>query len=98
MFDIEVWNWGGIADEMIGATSISIEDRWFSKAWRQMKLKPVEERSLFNPRSKSVFGKIGLWIDIFDSEQTDNNPMIKLSNQMPKIHSSLSLVPPKRDV
>ena len=36
---IEVWDWDGIGDDLVGSTTIDIEDRWFSKEWRKLKIK-----------------------------------------------------------
>jgi len=30
----------------VGSTTIDIEDRWFSKSWRKMAIKPLERRTL----------------------------------------------------
>ena len=36
---IQVWDWDGIGDDLVGQTEIDIEDRWFSSNWRRMKIK-----------------------------------------------------------
>ena len=76
---IEVWDWDGIGDDLVGSTTIDIEDRWFSKEWRKMKIKPLEERTLHNPRSSASFGKLRLWIDIFTKDEARNFPMTDIS-------------------
>jgi hypothetical protein len=46
LVEISVWDWDGIGDDLIGSTTIDIEDRWFTKEWRAMPLFPVEFRTL----------------------------------------------------
>eukprot|EP01084_Bolivina_argentea_P113163 201741_1 len=46
---IEVWDYDGIGDDLIGITRIDIEDRWYSKKWRNLKyfknnIMPLEKR------------------------------------------------------
>lgn len=38
-------------DDLIGSTSIDLDDRFFSPEWLSIKDKPVEYRSLFHPSS-----------------------------------------------
>jgi len=44
--EITVMDWDGIGDDTIGKTEIDIEDRWFTKEWRKITLKPLERRTL----------------------------------------------------
>jgi hypothetical protein len=76
---IEVWDWDGLGDDLIGETTIDIEDRWFSKEWRSLEKKPIEWRTLLNPSSSISQGKIELWVDIMDSASAKLNPMINIS-------------------
>jgi len=76
---IEVWDWDGIGDDLIGKTVIDIEDRWFSKVWRRLKIKPLEERTLHNPRSSASFGKLRLWVDLCTKDDARNIPMTDIS-------------------
>jgi hypothetical protein len=78
---IEVWDWDGIGDDLIGSTVIDIEDRWFTPEWRALKKKPVESRTLRNPTSALSQGKITLWMDI-------------LTPQDAKIHKIVNIKPP----
>jgi hypothetical protein len=38
-------------DDLIGETSIDLEDRFFSSDWQSIKDKPIENRQLFHPSS-----------------------------------------------
>jgi len=63
----------------VGATVIDIEDRWFSRDWRRVRVKPLEERTLWNPRSQASYGKIRLWIDLMDQDDARSVPMTDIS-------------------
>jgi len=41
-----------VADDLIGKTAIDLEDRFFSRTWRNLAHKPIETRQLFNPSSR----------------------------------------------
>jgi hypothetical protein len=38
-------------DELIGQTSIDLDDRYFSAEWQSIRDKPVEYRQLYHPSS-----------------------------------------------
>jgi len=81
---IEVWDWDGIGDDLVGTTEIDIENLWFSKNWRRIRLKPLEERTLHNPRSSAPYGKLSLWVDLLAKDETRNQPMIDISFPPPQ--------------
>jgi len=76
---VEVWDWDGIGDDLVGVTMIDIEDRWFSRDWRRLRVKPLEERTLWNPRSQASYGKLRLWVDLFNQDEARNLPMTDIS-------------------
>ena len=80
---IEVWDWDGIGDDMIGSTIIDIEDRWYSKKWRDLELKPVEERTLWNPQSSVSQGKLKLWMELLEPNDSKKYPMINIKPPPP---------------
>ena len=47
--------------------------------WRRLKVKPLEERTLHNPRSAASYGKLRLWIDLLTKDDARNIPMIDIS-------------------
>lgn len=56
---IEVWDDDGfLKPDLIGLTKIDLEDRYFSKEWREKynDKKPIEERTLFVPKSAAPQG------------------------------------------
>ena len=70
---IEVWDYDPIfRDEMIGATLIDLEDRYFNSNWLEMKYKPIETRLLYHPDLSRQQGNITLWVEIFDKKDRLN--------------------------
>ena len=70
---IEVWDYNPIfKDELIGSTSIDLEDRYFNNEWQQLKFKPIETRPLINPDVSGQQGNISLWVEIFDKKDSIN--------------------------
>ena len=51
-------------DDLIGKTSIDLEDRFFSPEWQSIKNKPIEYRSLYHPSTSISQGTIKLWVEI----------------------------------
>jgi len=76
---IQVWDYDGIGDDLVGETVIDIEDRWFSKEWRRLKVKPLEERTLRNPRSTASYGKLRCWLELYSKDEARNEPIIDIS-------------------
>jgi hypothetical protein len=70
---IEVWDYNPIfRDELIGFTSIDLEDRYFNSEWQQLKFKPIEIRNLVHPDISGQQGSISLWVEIFDRKDSIN--------------------------
>ena len=57
------------SDELIGETSIDIEDRYFDQKWRDITNKPIEIRQLHHPDYPTSQGQISMWMEIFDKDQ-----------------------------
>eukprot|EP00485_Elphidium_margaritaceum_P001758 CAMPEP_0202694498 /NCGR_PEP_ID=MMETSP1385-20130828/8345_1 /ASSEMBLY_ACC=CAM_ASM_000861 /TAXON_ID=933848 /ORGANISM="Elphidium margaritaceum" /LENGTH=1708 /DNA_ID=CAMNT_0049350357 /DNA_START=54 /DNA_END=5180 /DNA_ORIENTATION=+ len=77
--DIEVWDWDGIGDDLIGRTTVDIEDRWFSETWRELKLKPVETRTLWAEASTVSQGKLTMWMEIMSPSDAKKYPPVDIS-------------------
>ncbi|KAF4323979.1 hypothetical protein BBO99_00002154 [Phytophthora kernoviae] len=76
-------------DDLIGKTTIDLEDRLFDRRWQAMGkmyetssrlcLKPLETRTLNIPTSKAPMGTIKLWIDILSPAQAHDYAPIDIS-------------------
>lgn len=63
--NIAIWDYDGLfGDDIIGSTSIDLEDRFFSVEWQALNNKPVEQRSLYCESSSAEQGKIQCWVEI----------------------------------
>jgi len=95
---LQVWDWDGIGDDLIGTTYIDIEDRWFSKAWRKLMLKPVEIRTLRSTTSTASQGKVALWVELLTAEDSKKFPMINIKPPPPEEYECRVIVWGCRDV
>ena len=67
--EIEIWDHDTLTyDDLIGATKIDLEDRWFSETWQGLDKKPVEWRGLYAPTSTCEQGQVEVLLDIFDAD------------------------------
>lgn len=62
---IEMWDYDTIfGDDLIGTTTVDLEDRFFSVDWNAMVNKPVEYRQLYHPSSELSQGVLKCWFEI----------------------------------
>eukprot|EP00298_Acanthocystis_sp_HF-20_P017867 c21850_g3_i3.p1 GENE.c21850_g3_i3~~c21850_g3_i3.p1 ORF type:complete len:931 (+),score=389.39 c21850_g3_i3:170-2962(+) len=83
---VEIWDHDSIdPDDLIGNTKIDLETRVLSDEWKALKLKPIECRTLRNPKRspKISQGKVELWVDILTPEQALAAPMQALERPTP---------------
>ena len=67
---IEVWDWDDLlTDDLIGFTTIDLEDRYYNDDWQNMVHKPVEIRPLINPDINGAQGSIYLWLEMFEAAE-----------------------------
>jgi len=53
--NIEVWDYDAIfGDELVGASILDLEDRYFTIDWMALDDKPAETRALFHPSIKLI--------------------------------------------
>jgi hypothetical protein len=57
------------SDDLIGETSIDIEDRYFDNRWQALENKPIEVRQLYHPDYERSQGEVSLWIEMFDQNE-----------------------------
>ena len=56
-------------DELIGETSIDVENRYFDPTWQSLVNKPVETRTLYHPDYEQPQGQITMWLEMFDKNE-----------------------------
>ncbi len=67
LLHVEVWDHDEyVKDDLIGETVIDLENRFFSKKWRNLKHIPLETRELFHPTSSVSRGRVRMWIELID--------------------------------
>ena len=77
---IEVWDWEAIlSDDLIGYTTIDLEDRYFNDDWQNLIHKPVEVRPLINPDISGPQGQIYMWLEIFKASEKSQHHVWKIS-------------------
>ena len=57
------------SDDLIGETSIDIEDRYFDNRWQALENKPIEVRQLYHPDYEMSQGEVMMWLEMFDEEE-----------------------------
>lgn len=69
---IEAWDYDLLfGDDLIGTTTVDLDDRFFNPTWQTMDEKPIECRELYIPSSSANQGILEMWLDI--------DPVSKLS-------------------
>lgn len=62
---IEVFDYDDLfGDDLIGATSIDLDDRFFNINWQKLEYKPIEYRNLYDESSSLAQGNVSMWLDI----------------------------------
>eukprot|EP01084_Bolivina_argentea_P085310 154177_1 len=85
---IEIWNYDDdkIDHVFIGKAEIDIDDRWYSKKWRDLLIKPMENCLLRHPLCCETTGNVKCYIDIITSDQAKYEPILKKS----KLYKNIS--------
>ncbi|CAK8985932.1 Myoferlin (Fer-1-like protein 3) [Durusdinium trenchii] len=79
--EIEIWNANFLNDDLIGATKIDLEDRWFNMQWHELKFerkKIKEYRTLKLPGSDLSQGLVEMWIEMYKPEEYVNAPIVDI--------------------
>ena len=67
---IEAYDYDDLfGDDLIGKTSIDIDDRYFTPAWQALEEKPIEARQIYHPRTALSQGVIRMWLDIEEASK-----------------------------
>jgi len=83
--NLELWDWDQVGgDELIGRTTVDLENRQFSETWRALDKKPIELRSLWHPCSSNPQGQLEMWLDIFTPEEAAANPKVPIGPPIPR--------------
>ncbi|KAG4057508.1 hypothetical protein PC123_g7472 [Phytophthora cactorum] len=94
--DINVWDRGLVTDQLIGSTTIDLEERWFHREWqeieqgnssekRDFRLKPIEYRHLYVPQNHTTSqGFLQLWVDILTTQEAARIEPVDISLPAPK--------------
>jgi Ca2+-dependent lipid-binding protein len=62
---IEAYDYDDLfGDDLIGKTTIDLDDRFFSPNWQAVEEKPIEHRQLHHPCTNLSQGVICLWLDV----------------------------------
>jgi hypothetical protein len=69
------------SDDLIGSTTLDLEDRVFSDYWSRSlsDRPPIEWRSLHSPLSKREQGRLSMFVDIIREEQIKQHPPFDIS-------------------
>jgi hypothetical protein len=75
------------SDDLIGSTSIDLEERIMSKTWLSAgreddttaPLRPIETRSLYSPGSRQCRGTVQLWLDILTIKEAQQFPPVEIA-------------------
>ena len=93
--DVQCWDHDTISfDDLIGHTSIDLEDRWFNQQWQKLgtkfqtdqrlALKPANLRTLWAPTSANPQGYLQMWVDILTPAQAKQYPRINIAKPPPE--------------
>ena len=77
------------SDELIGETSIDIENRYFDYSWQALENKPIEVRKLHHPDYEKSQGEVLMWMEMF--EKNEEKRMKEPWNIEPEPKSTLQM-------
>jgi C2 domain len=64
---INVWQDNDVLkDQILGTTSVDLEERYFNPDWQSKTIKPIEYRTLRRVADNLPCGRISLWVELLD--------------------------------
>ena len=80
ILEIEVWDYDEFfGDDLIGKTTVDLDDRYFSLGWQSVEDKPIEYRDLYVQTSNMSQGQLKMWVEIDEQEsKTFNKAMVDI--------------------
>jgi len=83
--EIEAWDYDDLfGDDLIGQTTVDLDDRFFCPEWRNIRDKPIEYRELYHPSTSLAQGNIICWVDILEQSKAGNRGSGKLWDIAPE--------------
>ena len=70
-------------DDLIGKTSIDLDDRFFNPKWQAIDEKPIETRELYHMSSSLNQGVMDMWVDIDPANKATDVGKVWEINQEP---------------
>lgn len=70
-------------DNLIGSTTIDLDDRFFTPEWNYLEEKPIEQRQIYHPSTELSQGVIEMWLDI-TNQNAHSNAYNKVWNISPE--------------
>jgi hypothetical protein len=80
--DVSIKDHGYVRNTPIGSTRIDLEDRWFSREWRQKKdiqQVPRESRTLTDKGSRIPQGTLEMWVEIYEPSLAVDIPVVPIA-------------------
>lgn len=76
---MEVWNDVLGSDDMIGSTSIDMENRLFTGKWLKYERKPFENRNIFPENENVSMGNLEMWVELIPKSAIKLNPPLAIT-------------------
>jgi len=82
---LEVWDHDvALNHDLIGSTSVDLETRVFSEEWKNLRLKPMEYRTLVRPTLPGTpQGRLEMWVDIYSADEALTILPLQLERPVP---------------
>ena len=77
MIEIEAYDYDDLfGDDLIGKTSIDLDDRFFNGDWQAIEEKPIEERQIYHESTSLSQGVISCWLEIEPSNKQNKTQKV----------------------